>query len=184
MPRIETERLILLPPTMEDLDGLAAAWGDPDVTRYLPGGRPRSRERTAAGLQEFIRHWDEHGFGFWSLLYKADGGWIGYCGLQHVPDRPEVELAYGLAKPYWGQGFTTEAAVASLRFGFEELGLERIVAYAVPANVPSTRVMEHAGMVSEQPTHIYGADVAQYAISRAQFTPGRARYVLRRRTFP
>lgn len=178
---IETARLRLRRPTPDDLDGLAQAWGDPDVTRYLPGRRPRTRERTAEVLQELIRHWDQHGFGFWSLLLKDREAWISYCGLQYLPDSTAVELAYGLAKPYWGQGLTTEAARAGVRYGFEQLGLERIVALAVPENAASTRVMRHVGMRYEKDAHVHGLDVVQYAIARDAYRPGDGVYRLRDR---
>jgi RimJ/RimL family protein N-acetyltransferase len=127
---------------MDDLDGFAAAWGDPEVTRYLPGGRPRTREQVAGSLPGIIAHWQERGYGFWSLIFAGEGRWIGYCGLRYIPEVAETELAYGLLRAWWGQGLTTEAAHASLRYGFERCRLERIVAYAVPANAASVKVMQ------------------------------------------
>jgi [ribosomal protein S5]-alanine N-acetyltransferase len=178
MPEIRTERLTLRPPTMDDLDGFAAAWGDADVMRYLPGGRARTREQVAASLPGVIGHWQERGFGFWSLVLKDGGRWIGYCGLRYLRDVDETEIAYGILKEFWNQGLTTEAAHAALRHGFETLGLDRIVAYADPENCPSMRVMEHIGMHFEENVHIFGLDCVRYAIARAEFQPPAAPYHL------
>lgn len=153
-------------PSADDLDGYATAWADPDVVRYLPGGQPRTRERAEAGLRGFMRDWDEHGFGVWSLLLKPEERWIGYCGLRYLPESPEVELLYGLLPAWWGQGLTTEAARAAVRFGFDELKLGHIVALAVPENRASTRVMEHVGMRFERDEHMFGLDVVRYVIAR------------------
>jgi ribosomal-protein-alanine N-acetyltransferase len=165
-------------PTMDDLDGFAAVWGDAEVTRYLPGGRPRTREQVAASLPGIIGHWQERGFGFWSLRLKDGGRWVGYCGLRYLPDVDETEIAYGLLKDFWNQGLTTEAAHASLRHGFESLGLARIVAYAVPENRASTRVMERVGMRFEETVHIFGLDCVRYASAREEYRPPNTAYRL------
>lgn len=179
MPEILTARLRMRPPEPGDLDGLFGAWGDPDVTRYLPGGRARTRDEVERGLTSLIEHWRAHGFGFWSLLLRRDGTWIGYCGLQYLDDGPEVELAYGLAKRWWEQGYTTEAARAAVRHGFETLALDRIVAIAVRAHTASRRVMEHAGLDYEKDAHYYGLDVAYYALNDADWQPGDEPYQFR-----
>ena len=175
---LETARLRLRRPVPADLDGYVEAWGDPEVTRYLPGGRPRTREQVAAGLERLIEHWDRHGFGFWSLLFNGTGAWLGYCGLQYLPEGDEVELAYGLARPHWGKGLTTEAARAAVRYGFEQLKLDRIVALAVHEHVASRWVMDHAGMRYGKDTHAFGLDAAYHAIDRADWQPRDDGYVL------
>jgi ribosomal-protein-alanine N-acetyltransferase len=82
---------------------------------------------------------------------------------------PEIELAYGLAKPYWGSGFATEAARACLRYGFAEMKLERIVAVVNPGNVASQRVLEKLGMKYTRDVHHYDADLMYYEISSTEY---------------
>jgi ribosomal-protein-alanine N-acetyltransferase len=166
MPEIETARLRLRLFRREDVDALAAIFSKPAVMRFLPGGQPIPRERIPAGIERRISDWETRGFGLFALEDKATGALIGQAGLFPLEDTDDVEVAYLLDEPYWGQGLATEAARACLRFGFETLHLPRIVAVAVPANRASTRVMEKLGMEYQGPDHHYGLDVARYAITR------------------
>src|ERR687884_170254 len=77
-----------------------------------------------------------------AVTLKDGGELLGYCGLKTLADTPDIELLYGIVEEHWGRGLVTEAARAALRFGFEEAGLDYIVAIALPENVASQRVME------------------------------------------
>lgn len=168
-PTIETDRLTMRGFTSDDLDRLAAILGDPEVMRYMPGGKPYSRERAEAVLRNILGHWEQHGFGWWAIDYKVDGQLMGWCGLGHVEELSEVEVAYLFDRPYWGKGIATETAYASLRYGFDELELERVIALAHMENRASQRVMEKIGMVYESQLHLWGLDLVQYAITRGAF---------------
>jgi ribosomal-protein-alanine N-acetyltransferase len=165
-----TTHLTLRPLQLDDLDPLAAMWADPDVTRYLPTGLPRSRERTQTSLTYFINHWQQHGFGVWAVLLKETDSFIGYAGLQYSLNSSEVEVLYGLAKPYWGQGLAFEAAQAALRYGFETLQLPRIIGMAFPANVASCRILEKLGLklTTELPQN-YGPELNYYLLKREDY---------------
>lgn len=179
MPQIETERLLLRPFTLDDVDAYhAAIRSDPDVMRYLPGGVPQPRADTERVIQHFIIMWETQPFGGFAVIHKADGALIGQCGLAYVPGwgTELVELFYALAQPYWGQGFATEAARAVLRFGFETGGLERIVAVFMPENTGSERVMRKLGMASQGMLQAYGDELPCYAITRAAFAYGDGAY--------
>jgi RimJ/RimL family protein N-acetyltransferase len=180
LPSIETRRLILRPFVPDDLDRLAVILSDPDVMRYLPGGSPRTREQTENTFKFTIAHWEQRGFGWWAVVNKANQELIGWCGLKLVETTGETEVLYMLARQHWGKGYATEAATASLRYGFEELGLDRIIAVAVPANIASRRVMEKMGMQYQGIAFYYNSDLACYAISREAFQPGEAIYILHR----
>jgi len=171
-PSIETGRLILRPFELDDLDDLAAILADPDVTRYLPGGRPRTREQTGTTLQFIISHWEQHGFGWWAVNLKTDRELIGWCGLKLLDSTGGVEVLYLFARRHWGQGYATEACTASLRYGFQELKLDRIIALAVPENAASRRVMEKMGMQYEKTAEYYNLELACYSVTRAAFQPG------------
>jgi ribosomal-protein-alanine N-acetyltransferase len=178
IPRIETARLSLRPFTPDDLDDLFLVFGDPEVMLYISGGKPRSREDTETGLLRTIEGWKKRGFGFWAVTQKEYERVIGYCGLVPLDDTSEIEVAYGLAKSEWGKGFASEAAQASLRFGFEELKLERIVAVVHPENLSSKHVLEKLGMTYTKNGHYYGVDLMYYEMSRINFHPSNALYVL------
>lgn len=180
IPTIETDRLTLRGFVPDDLDRLAAILGDPEVMRYMPGGKPLPRQRAAANLKNILQHWDQRGFGWWAAICNADARLIGWCGLMFVDELAETEVAYLLDRPYWSRGLATEAAHASLRYGFEELQLERIIALAHIKNIASRRVMEKNGMVYDKELHLWDLDLVQYAITRDAFRSGEALYTLRR----
>lgn len=164
MVEIETTRLLLRAFKPDDVDKLYLIRSDPDVMKTLPAVRPRSREETLLVMNRHNERWNEQSFGVWAVEHKEHGKLIGYCGLQYLEDTPEVEILYGLAKDYWGGGLTTEAARASLRYGFEEARLDYIVAIVLPDNLASRRVMEKIGMRYEGETRNFGVDCARYAI--------------------
>jgi RimJ/RimL family protein N-acetyltransferase len=177
MAELETARLRLRPFKLDDVDAFyQAITCDPDVMRYLPGGVPRSPERTAEMIQNYMKHWQQRGFGVWAVLHKADDKLIGHCGVQTLVETNENELIYAVAKPYWGQGLISEGAHACLRCGFEEFGFDRIVAVAVAENTASRRVMVKIGMTYEKMASVYGTVLPYYAIQREQFDPGEAPY--------
>jgi ribosomal-protein-alanine N-acetyltransferase len=139
---LRTSRLLLRPWRDEDIVAFAEMSADPAVMEYLlplPGWVARKRA-----------HWQEHGFGQWVVEIPGDAAFIGVIGLETVSYEahftPAVEVAWRLARAYWGRGYAIEAASASLDYGFEKLALNEIVALTVPANQRSRRVMERLGM--------------------------------------
>lgn len=169
-PVIETERLVLRPFVREDIASVQF-YADPEVMRYIPGGaRDKSllEERFRGQIDVRRADWARLGFGMWAIALRATGQVIGHCGLQYLPDGSDVEVFYLLDKPFWNQGLGTEAAEATIRFGFERAGLKRIVALAMPDNIGSRRVMEKTGLRFEGNVHFYGCDAVLYSISRGQ----------------
>jgi RimJ/RimL family protein N-acetyltransferase len=173
---IETERLVLRQFTMDDLDELVELRADPEVMRYIGD---QSRDRVAQRLGYYISHYKSHQLGMWAVIHKGAGAMIGWCGLIFLDETPEVEVGYGVARDYWGQGLMTEAARASLRYGFEKIGLERIVAVAMPENLASRRIMEKLGMRYEKNVHHYGHELVYYALGREDFRAGDSLYLLK-----
>jgi ribosomal-protein-alanine N-acetyltransferase len=136
----------------EDLDDLYALYCDPDVRKYIPDA-PRNYEEAREELE-----WHQHGhphhpeLGLWATIHKETGTFIGRCGLLPwtLEGREEVEVAYLLAKAYWGHGLGSEAAQAIAQYGFETLQLTRLVCLIVPENTASVRVAERLGMTLEK----------------------------------
>jgi ribosomal-protein-alanine N-acetyltransferase len=170
---LETERLNLRLFTGSDADALAEINADPEVMRYIGNGKPVTLEQTRLRLRGYLDHWRKHDFGLWAVVYKQDNALIGCCGLQFVPDTAEIEIGFRFARSYWGRGLSTEAAIASLRYGFDSLPFERIIGLAQPANVPSQRVMEKIGLNYEKDACYYNTTVRLYAISRQEYQAGR-----------
>ena len=182
MPEIETARLRLRQYTLNDLDKLTQILSNPEVMKYSPRGaipQDKVRQVTQEILEFFITHWEQHGFGVWAVIYKQINQLIGHCGLNFLPNSPEVEVLYRFDQSYWNYGIATEATKASLRYGFEQVKLDRIVAITVPEHLPSRRVMEKAGLKYERDAHFYNLDVVYYAVSREEWQPDDSLYILR-----
>ncbi|MEV6972850.1 GNAT family N-acetyltransferase [Kitasatospora sp. NPDC093806] len=146
---LTTERLELRRFTADDVDALVELDADPEVTRYLTGGRPTPRavvEETLLPL--YFDHYRRFGdLGWWAAHERAGGAFLGWFEFRSLNgDRAEVELGYRLRRPAWGHGYATEGARALIRRGFTELGVERVVAYTMAVNLGSRRVMEKAGL--------------------------------------
>ena len=180
IPVVETERLLLRAFSPEDFDAFAAMRADAEVMRFLgnPLG-PQTAERARAWQEMNDRRWREEGFGMWAVVEKSSGELSGWCGLSRLDQTREVEVGYGLARRAWGRGFATEAARASLRYGFEHIGLTRIVAVVNPENLASRRVIEKLGLTYLRDGHYYGADLNYFELQHDDFTPAHTPYLLR-----
>lgn len=179
MPEIETARLHLRPFTPDDVDELAPLLGDPTVMRYIgvEGGKTLTRAETEDVLARMVAGWQKNGFGRWAVLRKTTAQLIGLCGFRLHESLPE--LLYLLGNAHWGQGLAAEAARASLRYGFEELRFERIVAFTRPDNVASQRVLQKLGMRYDGAAQLHGVNARCYALTRAEFCPDDSFYLLR-----
>ncbi|HTR50057.1 MAG TPA: GNAT family N-acetyltransferase [Kofleriaceae bacterium] len=145
---VETPRLILRPWRDDDLDRYTELSRDPEVMANYPA--LLSRDECAAGIARQRAHFARHGFGIWALELRTTGRFIGYTGIQHVPFdapfTPAVEIGWRIARDTWGHGYATEAARASVAYGFDTLGLAEVVAFTIPSNTRSLAVMERLGM--------------------------------------
>ena len=173
---IETERLYLRTFQPEDLSSYhATIYGNADVMTYLPGGIPRPVEVVRETMDYFVSHQERYGFSIWAVFEKESQTFVGHAGLIHAPRTDErlpqdVELAYAFGKAYWGSGYATEVARASLKFGFEEIELDKIIALAFSANVPSQRVMQKIGMTYKGVSDLYhGATLVLYEMKRGEW---------------
>jgi RimJ/RimL family protein N-acetyltransferase len=152
MKILETERLFLRHLVPNDLDSLYALYRDPEVRRYFPEGTLTYAE-TKEELEWFLHGHPEHPeLGLWATIHKGSHRFIGRCGLLPwtIDERPEVEVAYLLAKKYWGHGLGTEAAQAILDYGFEKLHLSRLICLIDRENQASIRVAQKIGMTFEK----------------------------------
>ena len=165
---LRTQRLVLRRLRADDLDALAAVFGDPEVMRHVGSRRQAwTRQEMRAALDRAEAHWRERGFGPLAVVERAAGALIGEGGLQLLEDGPDIELTYTLARVFWGRGYATEAATALLGWGFEGLRLERIVGVAYPENVASQRVLEKVGMRRAGLRDCYGAELVEYVAERS-----------------
>ncbi len=164
---LETKRLILRYQQASDVAFLVALWADPEVTRCVGG--PRDRERLRSVFEETARNPYAERYDLWPVIEVETGQLVGHCGLldKEVEGRTEIELAYMLASSAWGKGYATEMGRALVRYAFEELGIERLIALIEPGNAASERVAVKIGMRMEREVIRPGGEVRKvYAVER------------------
>jgi len=147
MTRIRTDRLVLREWQESDLAPWAAINADPEVREHL--GDPLTRAQSDASVARFQAEFAERGFGWWAVEEHVSGSMIGLAGLDLVEDAMPfdgVEVGWRLARAAWGHGYATEAALATLTFGFETLALPEILAVTTEGNLRSRAVMRRIGM--------------------------------------
>lgn len=148
MDCIDTERLLLRTWRNSDIEEFVAINADPAVHALLPG--PMRREQIVDFIAAEQALWERDGTCYFAAELKHSGRLVGFVGLRYQdfdrPFAPCFELGWRLGAQYRGQGFATEGAKASIRHGFDALGLDEVVAFTVPGNGRSRRVMERLGM--------------------------------------
>ena len=146
-----TPRLLLTRFAAEDAGDLVAMHRNPRVAEAL-GRLPPDAGAHAAAAQALAAHWDEHGFGWWTVREPATGRFIGRGGLRFLTlgAKREIEAGFGLIPEFWGRGLATELVRVAVAQGIVRLGTDEIVGITLPANAASRRVMEKAGFTLDR----------------------------------
>ena len=168
---IETERLSFRKYTMDDVDFYASLWGNSDVVRYIGAGIPKTLPEAKAHLQERILPIYKDGIGLFAMIYKPENKLIGHAGIipQDVLGDTEMEIGYWLLPEYWGKGLAKEAAQAFRDYGFNELGLERMISLINPNNPASIFVARKNGMLYENTVHFLTSTALVYSIQKEDY---------------
>jgi len=143
---IETNRLLLRTFTEHDAKLIYELNADPEVTRYTHD--PVKDLAHAAEILEktIIPQYILYNHGRWAVHLKHSLQFLGWCGLKYRAELNEIDLGYRFKKEGWGKGFATEAAYASIQYGFQKVGLQRILGRAEIDNIGSWKVLEKCGM--------------------------------------
>jgi ribosomal-protein-alanine N-acetyltransferase len=163
---IETDRLVLRPLALDDVDDFHRISMLPAVRKYLLDDVTISRDRAKSLVEDSVKLFNERGYGLWFLSLRDNDRNIGFTGYLFFHDPPELQLIYALEPDYWGHGLATEAARAMIRYGFDTLGLDVIKASADAPNAQSLKVLEKAGMRFDKREILHGLDTVFYSISR------------------
>lgn len=144
---LETPRLILRPVAPEDFETHAAMMTEPEIAAFLTlDGKPQSRANAWRSFATMIGHWTIRGFGFFSMIEKATGAWVGRAGPWQPEGWPGIECGWGVPRPHWGKGYAPEAAVAAIRWTLAHRPeLTRIISTIAPANANSQAVARKIG---------------------------------------
>ncbi len=178
IPTLVTERLVLRPFVLGDLDELAAIHAEESFWWY-PLRKGMTKEETGQFLERVLTRYESDGFGIEALVDRANGTMLGWAGLavpHFLPEiLPAVEVGWRLVHAQWGKGLATEAGAAAVDFGFTTGGLSRIVSIYEPENVASGRVMARLGFSRcLETTGPRGEEVAVTELTHEQWKARRA----------
>ncbi len=157
---IETERLIIRPFVDGDVEAVYEFNSHPEVIKYTGNALVKNLQE-AQDIITTIWHRDYkiHGYGRFAVVYKPDNKVIGFSGLKWEADLDATDIGYRFLPEYWGMGIATESCIPILQYGFEELGLDKIVGLALPDNIASCKVLEKIGMHHYKTANFPGEDL-------------------------
>jgi RimJ/RimL family protein N-acetyltransferase len=177
---IETELLLLRKPRLDDAEALLEAYSDPETMRYIGDGTTTDLDGVHRAIDKWLARWDADEFGQFVVERRGDGRVVGRVGFlvwhrerwqpgtrAEFGERAEVELGWTLARPHWGHGYATEAAVACRDLALDGLGLRRLVSLIMHGNERSVRVAEKLGERYERDvTTVHGTPTRLFALER------------------
>lgn len=169
--------MFLRPLKLDDAEDVFAYASDPEVARFMIWDAHRSVSDSRNFLNDVVAGYERGNFATWGLALKENGRVLGTCGYDGgwVPRHARAEIGYALSREHWNRGLMTEAVREAVRFGFDEMRLNKVVARCFAGNEASERVMQKAGMAYEgtQRQHVFlkgeYQDLKVYSILRDEF---------------
>ncbi|MEV7192920.1 GNAT family N-acetyltransferase [Streptomyces sp. NPDC093510] len=175
MTEIRTPRLLLRRWHDGDLAPMADINADPRVMRWVEGGPVHDLDRTAEDIERWEEEWDDEGFGLFAVELLASGELAGFTGLsvpEFLPEGlPDIAISWRLGSQFWGQGYASEAAQATLEFALQDRGLDRVISIDRIGNHASANVIRKLGMtldretthpVTGDPLRVHSIDLTEY----------------------
>lgn len=162
----ETERLLFREFTTDDAQLIYELNSDPEIIKYVHELPTIDLKMALANITERIMpQYIKYGYGRWAVFLKGSMEFIGWCGLKYRPERNEIDLGYRFKQAYWGKGYATEAALATLQYGFRSLRIPLITAMAHIENTASLKVIEKCGMHFQRFEEVESCPVKTYNLS-------------------
>jgi len=162
MSQLATDRLLLRPLEEGDLPAYRLMWENENITKYLSSSEQFGAEVADRAFKSWTKHLDERGFAPWAVVHRKSNELMGHCGLQYIKEFDAPEVLYMFDEPWWGQGYASEAALASVAYGLGALRLDKIAGMAFEDNVPSCRVLEKCGLTRKGPITFHGDDLIYF----------------------
>ncbi|MET8166290.1 GNAT family N-acetyltransferase [Streptomyces sp. NPDC005329] len=175
MTEIRTPRLLLRRWHDDDLVPMADINADPQVMRWVDDGSVLDLDRTAEAIEQWEEEWDEEGFGLFAVELLASGELAGFTGLsmpEFLPETlPDVALSWRFGSQFWGQGYASEAAHATLEFALQDRGLDRVISIIRIGDEASENISRKLGMAPERDTvhPVHGFALQVHAIDLTEF---------------
>jgi len=162
IPILTTERLRLRELRLTDVDLMQQILIGKDVLQYFPEYPPFTKAQTEKMITKKLEQWEQYGHGIWAVETLENNILIGRCGLGYLPDTDEIEVGYILGRDFWGKGYATEAAKASLNYGFTHLEVNEIVGIVHVDNIGSQHVLQKIGMSHTNTKEYFGLPCYRY----------------------
>ena len=145
---ITTDRLLMRPFNMDDIEPFSQICTNPDVMRYIGNGKPLDKETVKIQITSWIDLYKQHTYGLLALTLKGNHQLIGFCGLLHqiVDEENFIELGYRLDQAFWGNGMATEAALAIKNYALNQLKIPTLISIIHHENMASKKVASKVGM--------------------------------------
>lgn len=160
---LETGRLTLRKFEITDKEYFFELNADPDVIKYTGDQAFESVDFAEKFLKNYT-HYSQYGYRRWAVILKDNGTFTGWCGLKYNPEIKEVDLGFRFFKKYWNKGYATEAGIACIQYGFNHLGVTKIIGRVMNNNIASIRVLEKAGLHFEKEIDFNGEAGSCYCI--------------------
>jgi RimJ/RimL family protein N-acetyltransferase len=168
---LDTPRLLLRPPRLEDFDAWAALLEDSEASHFIGG--PQPRPLAWRGLMVMAGAWHLQGYAMFSVIEKATGRWIGRLGPWYPEGWPGTEVGWGLVRDCWGRGYATEGATAAMDWAFQQLGWTEVIHSIAPDNLASQAVARKLGSINRGPGRLpppfEGSQIEIWGQTRAQW---------------
>jgi len=166
-PWLETLRLSMRNFSLDDFDDLYALNSDLRVMKYIADGTVSTRDEVAGALRRFVRYPTLYpDLGIWHASRRDTGAFIGFFALNYTGRSTDIEVGYRLLHDAWGLGFATEGATALVHYGFDDLGLDRIIGVTAPGNKASQNVLTKAGLADQGWGRYYNRRLRLFAAER------------------
>lgn len=169
---LETSRTYLREFTLDDTQKIFEMRSDSQIMRYMPEHLCENITFTnsVAIVEDNIKAYKNNpGLGAWPVILKVSEEFIGWVLLNKLEKTNEIEIGYHFIPKFWGQGLCFEVTTALLEYGFQIVGLNRIVGITNPENKVSIRILEKLGLKYEKKSYFYGANFFCYSLNKDDY---------------
>ncbi|VEH19173.1 anhydro-N-acetylmuramic acid kinase [Chryseobacterium nakagawai] len=164
---LETDRLLLRELTIEDAYHFYELNANPNVIQYT-GDSPFENEEEALIFLQNYEDYSENGYGRWAVIDKSTTEFLGWCGLKYDIFKDETDIGFRFFERNWSKGLATESAAACLKYGFDQLHLEKIVGRAMAENIASIKVLQKLGLTFDKEFDFEGHKGVIYSIEKSK----------------
>ncbi len=166
----QTPRLLIREIETYDAGAVFELNQNPNVILYTSDPAFKTIEDARHLIETVIKQqYKSYRHGRWAVLLKDTGTFIGWCGLKFMPELNQVDLGYRFMETYWGKGFATEAAMASLHYGFAQFNYNQIIGRVMKQNMQSIKVLKKCGMTFSHEAELHEHPAYIYKISKEDF---------------